>query len=458
MTVLIDQTGEIAPAPRTHYLEHSFEVPEGTVQLTATLTFSRFELEQLGLSLFSPEGYRGTRVMKSADRGEVTIQLDLAHLYASPGGISGDITPGRWRAKLDVLYPTTALAYRLIVATGSGPVPTQERYEPTGQNGRVGAGYYRGELHTHSVHSDGETSVAEVVTAARQYGLDFLALTDHFTNSGWAELESLAGADLAVLKGMEVTGHAGHANLHGLSAWVDPFIDAPDGSWAVNDAAAAAHAQGGLFCVNHAFAPSGGWQYYGFDWSYCDLLEVYHHLTGVNNAAQLGLWDGLLNRGYRITGVAGTDSHHPHLGRQRLGQVATYVYADGLEPKALITGLKRGRSYISLGPTLEFSAVSEEQHAFMGQTLQAHKDLKLEVIVDQLDRPARLVLLKNGLRYAHEDLPVLGNAHCLTFEDAQPVPGYYRLELYELSAQPSPDGGREWDKTLLLSNPVYIER
>lgn len=458
MTVLIDQAGEVAPTPRTHYLEHSFEVPEGTAQLTATLTFSRFELEQLGLSLFSPEGYRGTRVMKSADRGEVTIQLDLTRDFASPGGIPGYITAGLWQAKLDVLYPSTALAYRLSVVASSDPLPTQAKREPARQNGRAGAGYYRGELHSHSVHSDGETSVAEVVGAARQYGLDFLALTDHFTHSGWPELESLAGSDLAVLKGVEITGHAGHANLHGLSEWVNPFVDAPDGAWTVHDAAAAAHAQEGLFCVNHAFAPSGGWQYYGFDWSLCDLLEVYHHLTGVNNAAQLGLWDSLLNRGYHITGVAGTDSHHPHLGRQRLGQVATYIYADALEPKALIKGLKSGRAYISLGPTLEFSAESEGKLAFMGQALQAQKDLKLEVIIGRLERPARLVLLKNGLRYTYEDLPVVGNAHHLTFEDAQPLSGYYRLELYELSAQPSPDGGREWDKTLLLSNPIYIER
>ncbi|GAJ18037.1 unnamed protein product, partial [marine sediment metagenome] len=44
--------------------------------------------------------------------------------------------------------------------------------------------WYKGELHVHSYHSDGKNSVEEIVEAAKEEKLDFIALTDHNTISG----------------------------------------------------------------------------------------------------------------------------------------------------------------------------------------------------------------------------------------------------------------------------------
>ena len=41
------------------------------------------------------------------------------------------------------------------------------------------AGWYKGDLHLHSNHSDGKVSVAEIVAAAEKAGLDFIAITEH---------------------------------------------------------------------------------------------------------------------------------------------------------------------------------------------------------------------------------------------------------------------------------------
>ena len=40
--------------------------------------------------------------------------------------------------------------------------------------------FFRGNLHTHSTHSDGTLSPAQVCQRYRHAGYDFLALTDHF--------------------------------------------------------------------------------------------------------------------------------------------------------------------------------------------------------------------------------------------------------------------------------------
>ncbi|MCZ2404017.1 PHP domain-containing protein [Paenarthrobacter sp. Z7-10] len=62
------------------------------------------------------------------------------------------------------------------------------------------------DLHTHSNISDGTQPPAMLMAAARDAGLDVLALTDHDTTLGWAEAAAaVASTGVALLPGMEVT-------------------------------------------------------------------------------------------------------------------------------------------------------------------------------------------------------------------------------------------------------------
>ena len=291
--------------------------------------------------------------------------------------------------------------------------------------------------------------------AARHYGLDFLALTDHFTTSAWPEITAQAGTDLAIIQSLELTGHRGHANMHGLTRWVSPFVDEPESAWDINAVARAVHDQGGLFGVNHAFSNSLGWCYHEFDWSLCDVFEIYHHLEGPNNAAQLTFWDGLLRAGHRVTGVAGTDSHDPHAGRHKLGQVFTVLGADSLTPPGLLGALRAGRAYVSLGPEMTFTAEADGKTAGMGKELPLSGPVKLHIRLSALAFPTRVFVMKNGLYYTHLDLPASGDDAKIEIEDADPVAGYYRVEAYAHPAQSDFFGGREWQNTLLLSNPAF---
>lgn len=456
---LLRARGQVSPLPRVHYLHHEFEVPEGAAGLKVTLRFRKERRCQLFLSVFGPQGYRGARMNPGA-LGDLELTLAFGEGFASPGALPGKIEGGTWRAQIDIESTEETADYLLTVEAGGavgawGARPERRAFDQPRVNGRPGAGWYRGELHAHTHHSDGRATPQALADAARRYGLDFLALTDHFTHAGWDELEERAGADLAVLHSLELTGHRGHANLHGLHEWVNVFADEPGSAWGINEVAAATRAQGGLFGVNHAFSNSLGWRYHEFDWALCDLMEIYHHLEGPNNAAQLTFWDGLLRAGHRITGVAGTDSHDPHTGRHKLGQVFTVIGAESLSPQALLAGLKAGKAYVSLGPELRFEAEANGQRAGMGEDLPL-APTRLHLELSKLAHPARVFVMKNGLYHTHLDLSAGEDPVELEIDDPDPLPGYYRVEAYAKPLQSDFFGGREWQNTLLLSNPIYV--
>src|SRR4051795_1020978 len=61
------------------------------------------------------------------------------------------------------------------------------------------------DLHTHSSVSDGTDTPAALLAAARDAGLDVVALTDHDTTDGWALAEGARPAGVTVVPGMELS-------------------------------------------------------------------------------------------------------------------------------------------------------------------------------------------------------------------------------------------------------------
>ena len=62
------------------------------------------------------------------------------------------------------------------------------------------------DLHSHSIHSDGEHEVATVARLMKQEGVRVWSLTDHDTTSGWKEAQEAANAEaLLFVPGVEIT-------------------------------------------------------------------------------------------------------------------------------------------------------------------------------------------------------------------------------------------------------------
>jgi predicted metal-dependent phosphoesterase TrpH len=81
------------------------------------------------------------------------------------------------------------------------------------------------DLQSHSLHSDGALSPADVVAAAAAAGVELLAVSDHDTAEGVPEAQEAAGAaGIRLVSATEITSvYAGRQDLHVLGYLIDPL-------------------------------------------------------------------------------------------------------------------------------------------------------------------------------------------------------------------------------------------
>jgi hypothetical protein len=453
------------PAFDLHYLHHPLDVPEGVGELELVLAYDKImDVVQIYAVLLDPDGgFRG-HVQCPGGPGPRRLVIRVG-ADATPGCVPGPIPAGRWTVRLDLDRHKRAAPYRLTVRArpagregGDPPAPARpaaaraDATPPaTGTRAREAPGWYRGELHSHSHHSDGQRPVADLVRAAREAGLDFLAVTDHFTSAHWQDLDGHDG--ITLLRSMELTSHRGHANLHGLSRWVDTYVDRPEHT--MTRVADEVHEQGGLVCVNHAFSGDQAWRRFDTPWDRIDLIEIAHLQQGANNDAQIGLWDRLLTAGHRVIGVAGSDCHDPADPGQALGQVVTVVHAEQASQAGIVAGLRAGRVAVWRGADLDMHV----DGAPMGATTDGGR-VRIEVDV-RADEPVVVFVLRDGLLInvvPVDDRP--GEWQRVAVEDRIDGPGYYRAEAH---ADPGRHDPRFWASSMrdhsslrAAGNPVWI--
>lgn len=456
---LLDVSNRLTPEPRVHYINHEVDVPPNASRVGLMLAFHKERLAQIFVSLHDPERFRGNRMNPGA-RGDIVLELWATPTDSSEGAIAGALPAGKWRVQIDVEQLGEDVEYQLVVYAEFDAVAEPFVLDfPDDHVVKAEANWYKGELHAHSTESDGRYPVDTVIQAAQDTGLDFFALTDHFTVSQWRKLIPHLEKPVALLRSLEITSHHGHANLHGMKDWVDVYVDRDD--WSMNQAADAIHAQGGLFCINHAFSGSLGWRAYDFDWGKADLMEVYHNLEGINNVYQVALWDQQLNAGHRVIGVGGIDSHDPFEGTHKLGQLVTWVYADDLSERGIIAGLRRGRVYVSKGPQVRFTASNGTHGATMWETVSAADGPVTFTVEVQTDEDLHLFIYKNGYNFDMKVIEAAGphTWRGITFSDRPTAKSYYRVELHAVRRDEIYPGIRWRDHLTFraFTNPIWVD-
>jgi len=251
---------------------------------------------------------------------------------------------------------------------------------PVGSQATSSARWYKGNTHTHTLNSDGDSPPSVVVQWYREHGYQFVFITDHEYVTDVAPLNDLFGArgQFLVISGQEVTDRvidsshpegrrAAHMNALGVHSVVLP---AGGTTIAETYARNLAHirAAGGVPQVNH---PNWRWSVRLEDMlglPDSTIFEVWNGHPGINNLGGAdgkggaspstdALWDSLLTRGKLLWGAGTDDAHflaHPwDRTAPRPGQAWAVVRADTLTPDAILGGLRKGDFYASTGISLK---------------------------------------------------------------------------------------------------------
>jgi hypothetical protein len=262
--------------------------------------------------------------------------------------------------------------WELAVTLVPGPdhAPFQPRPAPAVVNTRPG--WYRGDLHLHTLHSDGKRTQQELVDGAVAQGLDFIVSTEHNTNSANLNWGKHAPSNLLVINGEEITTTAfGHWNAIGLDA--NTLIDwryAPQDK-VIAKYVGQVHADGGLAIINHPFYPKAPVNTFGFAVENFDGIEVWNGDWDARDELGLKWWDALLRAGTPKLAVADSDTHTAAPSENKLGTPHTVVNASGLSRAGILQGLREGRAYLSAHHDLrlDFTATAGAATAGIGDKL-----------------------------------------------------------------------------------------
>jgi hypothetical protein len=233
--------------------------------------------------------------------------------------------------------------------------------------------WYKGNTHTHTINSDGDSSPDSVVRWYKEHGYNFVVLSDH-TYADRGVLTPVAGLNAVfalpgaflVVSGVEVTDRAEGAQVHLIGVGVREVVWAKGGATrveALQTNARAIRAVGGLPHINH---PNWVWSLTAQDLAAATEakhFELYNGHSAVNNYGGGGtpsteeMWDTVLSSGRVLYGL-GTDDAHDFKGefrdnRQNPGRAWVMVRAPELSPEALLAALDRGDFYASNGVTLK---------------------------------------------------------------------------------------------------------
>lgn len=329
-----------------HYLP--VEAPAGSYALRVELDYDR-SAGLLDLGCLGPHGFRG---WSGSARDSYVIGPD----EATPGYIPGEIEPGLWHVIVGVIrVPPEGLRYRLtaeitqmpgslLTRPPDVPPPLPERLPPRILPATDGRRWRAGDLHTHTVHSDGELTVSELARFAAGRGLDFIAVTDHNTVSHHRELDEAARRyGITLVPGQEVTTTDGHANALGDIGWVD-FRTSPD-EWLETT-----RRRGGLLSVNHPIAGPVSWMHAMRERP--PLVEVWHwswlDLSWTTPLSWWLAWDA------GAVPVGGSDWHRAGSDAPP-GTPTTWVESGSDDPADILASIAAGRVAISaqrVGPLL----------------------------------------------------------------------------------------------------------
>lgn len=235
--------------------------------------------------------------------------------------------------------------------------------------------WYKGNTHTHTVNSDGDSTPDDVVKWYRENGYNFLVLTDHNFLTKVDALNALHGADkqFLIIKGEEVTDRFGDKPIHINGLDLEKEIEPQGGTSVVDVIQRNVDAIREVKGVPHINHPNFGWSITAEDLKKVrnnKLFEIYNghplvnNLGGGDRPGLEGVWDIILSSGQLLYGIAVDDAHHFKRpwdkSASKPGQGWIVVRTSSLSSQAILAAMESGEFYASTGVELSDYQASEK--------------------------------------------------------------------------------------------------
>ncbi|MGJ8453965.1 CehA/McbA family metallohydrolase [Pseudothermotoga sp. U03pept] len=365
--------GKLAAEDSKRLIFQHFEVPENTSSVRIHFEYSPTSVgpiqNHVNLLIYDSLG----RFMGRYDRGTKEFTVGKDATCAAERTLP---LPGEWTICFENHYLFTDVRYKVLIET----------------QGDLKYTAFIGELHTHSVHSDGVFAVQELSRYLKEIGFDFFFLTDHSNITGWREIEDIEG--ISCFPGQELNTFNGHALILGCKTFID-WKEADGTQKKIPQILREVHLQNGLIGVAHPFA-LGDPLCVGCKWMYdfnpfvSDFVEVWNSdLSRFElNFEAIGKWIENLKKGRRTTATAGRDLHR----RSDSDWLKTVVLVRELSLSEVIYAIKFGKTYLGYTNGLSFTVEGKS----FGQTISWQESVRVMANIGDFDQQNVMIVTKSS--------------------------------------------------------------
>ncbi|WP_243291588.1 CehA/McbA family metallohydrolase [Bacillus sp. FJAT-47783] len=428
-----------------------------------------FEKEEKGwceLRIADPKGVVRAQALLLNERIEMVISDHYE--TSSYSTVPGPIQEGEWRMEM---ISMKSIPFTYHVEIGNNELPSLFPYEieafvsnqyegefalkawNPNEEVQSETKWYKGDFHTHTNLSDGKLTVEEGMESARHMGLDFFVATDHnIIPTKWLK------SDILVIPGVEITSTKGHFNALGVQKWVDWRPYGEDGGMesekGMNRILKDVKDASGVRSINHPMLKPWDWQFTETLLEEVDVIEIWNDPTFKDNPKAteevLHLWNKLLNDGYRIAGIGGSDSHMRPTEKypgatvpSLIGDPATYVWAEGLSASSILNGIKRGSVYVTRFIDLKLDIRSDDREVLLGSEIEDDSIVQFTIELEKWGEECDIVWVQNGSILLKETIePNKSYSYTANFVDSDFQ--WLRFEIRSKSGE-----------LLAFSNPIY---
>lgn len=229
-----------------------------------------------------------------------------------------------------------------------------------------GITFYKGNTHSHTTESDGDSSPFEVAQWYKDHGYNFLILTDHNVLTDKDKLIGLFDNNFTMFSGEEVTTSYDEKSIHVNGLNISELVLPEKGNTVVETIQNSVNLIREADGVPHINHPNFRWSLKYEELSQVKnykLLEIHnghptvHNLGGGGIPGMEEVWDKMLSSGMEVFGIAVDDAHHfkgefaPERSNPGRGWVT--VFSPSLTAADIMSSLESGHFYSSSGVELD---------------------------------------------------------------------------------------------------------